>query len=151
MYTRRFFRIALLIPLFIIAAGFVVAYFEQSELYIRLILALLIPYICFTISTLIMCRNYTPNALRRYGFRSPIIFLFFHIGYLLLEYASDMSLASDPAGLVAIMIFSATYTVIFGYLYILILQQALISYLYQQRQSNKYKYGNTFIDGKLQC
>lgn len=151
MHTRRFFRIALLLPLLIIGAGFVATLVERSELYIHLVLTLLIPYVVFTLATGIISRKYSPNALRRFGFRSPILFLFFLIGYLMLEFAFDLSLASNPAGLVAIMIFSATYIIIFGYLYILILQQVLISFLYQQRHKNKYKYGNVFVDGKLQC
>ena len=151
MHTRRFFHIALILPLLFIAAGFVVALVEHSELYIHLILTLLIPYILFALTTGIVSRKFTPNALRRFGFRSPIVFLFFLTGYLLLEYAFNISLASDPTGLVAIMIFSATYIVIIGYLYILVLQQALISFLYQQKHKTKFKYGNLFVDGKLQC
>jgi hypothetical protein len=151
MHTRRFFRIALLLPLLFITAGFVSALIERSELYTHLILTLLIPYVVFAVGTGIISRKYSPNALRRYGFRSPIVFLFFLNGYLLLEYAIDISLASDPIGLVAIMIFSATYVVIIGYLYILILQHALISFLYQHRQKNKHKNRNVLVDGKLQC
>ncbi|KPJ88383.1 MAG: hypothetical protein AMJ53_16915 [Gammaproteobacteria bacterium SG8_11] len=151
MHTRRFFRIALLLPLLFIAVGYVAALIEKSELYTHLILTLLIPYVLFSLITLVISRKYSPNALRRFGFRSPIVFLFFLVGYLSLEYAFEFSLASDPVGLLAIMIFSATYIVIFGYLYILILQQVLISFLYQQRHKNKHKYGNVFVDGKLQC
>ncbi|MCG6970837.1 MAG: hypothetical protein LJE85_13810 [Gammaproteobacteria bacterium] len=148
MHTRRFFVVALLLPLLLIMAGFVAALVNRSGLYTHLILTLLIPYAVFTLATAIISRNYPPNALRRFGFRSPILFLFLLIGYLGLEYAFDLSLASDPTGLVAIMIFSATYIVIFGYLYILILQQALISYIYQQRQKRTYISGVLHIDGK---
>jgi hypothetical protein len=138
-------------PLLFITIGFVVALVEHSELYIHLILSWLIPYVLFAITTLILIRKFPPNALRRFGFRSPMVFLFFLTGYLLLEYTFDISLASDYTGLVAIIIFTATYTVIIGYLYVLVLQQALISFLYQQRQKNKFKFGNPVIDGKLQC
>lgn len=148
MYTRRFFRIAVLLPLLFIAAGMAAALAENSELYIHLILTLLIPYSVFTVAAGIASRIFSPHTLRSFGFRSPILFLFLLLGYLLLEYALDVSIASNPAGLVAIMIFSATYIVIFGYLYILILQQALISYLYQQKQKRTYKSGVLYIDGK---
>ena len=148
MHTRRFFLIAQLLPLLFIAAGFVTALMESSNLYIHLVLTLLIPYVVFTLIMGLVARKLRPNALRRFGFRSPILFLFLLIGYLLLEYAFGVSLASDPTGLLAIMIFSATYVVIFGYLYILILQQALVSYLYHERQKRRYKSGVLHIDGK---
>jgi predicted branched-subunit amino acid permease len=148
MYTRRFFRIALLLPLLFIAAGLAAALAENSELYTHLILTLLIPYSVFTVAAGIVSRISSPHTLRSFGFRGPILFLFLLMGYLSLEYAFNVSIASNPAGLVAIMIFSATYTVIFGYLYILILQQALISYLYQQKQKRTYKSGVLYIDGK---
>jgi len=151
MNTRRFFRIALLLPLLFIGVVYAAALVEKSELYSHLILTLLIPYGLFTLTTIVIGWKYSPNALRRFGFRSPIIFLFFLNGYLLIEYGFNLSLASDPAGLLAIMIFSATYVVIFGYLYVLILQHILVSFLYQQRNKNKQKYGTVFVDGKLQC
>ncbi len=151
MNTRRFFRIALWLPLLFISIAYAAALVEKSQLYSHLVLTLLIPYSLFTLTIAIVSRKYSPNALRRFGFRSPIVFLFFLNSYLLVEYGFNISLASDPAGLLAIMIFSATYVVIFGYLYILILQQVLISFLYQQRHKNKHKHGNVFVDGKLRC
>ena len=151
MYTRRFFLIALLSPILFIAMGLIVALIEKSELYIHLILTLLIPYFLFALTAVFISRNYPPNALRRFGFRTPIMFLVFLISYLLLEFALNLSLASNLTGLIAIIIFSATYIIILGYLYVLILQQALISYLHQQRQKNLYKHGNVFVDGKLRC
>jgi hypothetical protein len=148
MRTRRFFLIALLLPLLFIAAAFAAALMKRSGLYIHLVLSLLIPYVVFTLIMAFTAKKLCPNALRRFGFRSPILFLFLLIGSLLLEYAFGISLASDPTGLLAIMIFSATYVVIFGYLYILILQQALVSYLYHERQKRSYKSGVLHIDGK---
>ena len=96
-------------------------------------------------------RKYHPNALRRFGCRAPIVFLFFITGYLLLEFACHLSLATDIIGLGSILIFSATYVVILGYLYILILEQVFISFLHQQKLKSKYKNGNVFVDGKLRC
>ena len=151
MHTRKFFLTALILPFLFMVTGFVLAVYAKSGLYIHLSLTLLIPYASFALITVIISRKYSPNGLRRFGYRSPIVFLFFITGYLLIEFVFHVSLASNPAGLAAIMIFSATYVVIIGYIYILILGQALISFLYQQRQNNKYKYGNLFIDGKLQC
>lgn len=148
MYTRKFFRIALLPPLLLITAGLSLALMEQSILYTHLILTLLIPYIGFALMSGYFSLSYTPNALRRFGLRSPVIFLFFLIGDLLFEYILDISIASDLIGLVAIMIFFASYIIIFGYLYVLILQQALISYLHQQKQKRTYKSGILHIDGK---
>lgn len=148
MHTRRFFRIAVLLPLLFIVAGLAAALAENSELYTHLVLTLLIPYSIFSIAAGMVSLVSSPHALRSFGFRSPILFLFLLLGYLLLEYTLDVSIASNLTGLVAIMIFSATYVVIFGYLYILILQQALISYLYQQKQKRTYKSGLLYIDGK---
>ena len=151
MYTRRFFRIALFLPLLLIAAGLAVAFAEKSEFYAHFILTLLIPYVFFALTTTFIIRAYTPHALRHFGFRSPIVLLFFLTGYLLLEFALNISLATDLTGLIALMIFAATYTIIFGYLYVLVLQQVLISFLYQQRQKSRLKFGNLSMEGKLRC
>ena len=111
----------------------------------------MISYGGFSLTATIISTKYHPNALRRFGCRGPVIFLLFLAGYLLIEFALHLSLAVDFIGLGSILIFSATYIVILGYLYVLIAEQVFISYLHQQKTKNKYKNGNVFVDGKLRC
>jgi hypothetical protein len=151
MYTRNFFLAAVLLPLVLILAGAIFAALSANGLYIHLMLIFLISYGGFFLTALFVSRRFHPNALRRFGCRGPIIFLFFLAGYLLIEFAFHHSLAVDFVGLGSILVFSATYVIILGYLYVLIAEQVLISYLHQQKLKNKYKSGNSFVDGKLRC
>jgi hypothetical protein len=151
MYTRKFFLAAILLPLLLITAGLISAFASANGLYIHLMLILWISYGGFSFAAILISRKYHPNALRRFGCRGPINFLFFIGGYLLLEYAFHLSLAADFIGLGGILVFSATYVTILGYLYVLIAEQAYISFLHQQKMKNKYKNGNVFVDGKLRC
>lgn len=151
MHTRRFFLRALAAPLVPIALLFLVALSAHDALYTHLTLSLLIPYTAFTLVTSILSRKQSPGALRRFAPRGPLVFLFFLDGYLVLEFGLNLSIASTATGLTAIMIFSATYVVIAGYLYVLILQQVFHSYIHQQKEKLRYKYADGLVDGKLRC
>ena len=151
MYTRRFFLVTLFAPLLFIAFAFFLAVAARDDFYTHLMLTLLLPYSVFSLATTFISRTHPPSALRRFAPRSPLVFLFFLIGYLLLEFVFDVSIATTPTGLTAIMIFSATYVVILGYLYVLVMQQAYISYIYQKKEKHKYKHGHLAVDGKLRC
>jgi len=151
MYTRRFFLATLLAPLPFIAFAFFMALSARDDLYTHLMLTLLIPYTAFVAATYFISRNYTPAALRRFAPRGPLVFLFFLIGYLLLEFVFGVSIATTPTGLIAVMVFSATYVVILGYLYVLVMEQAYISYIYQQKEKHTHKHDHLAVDGKLRC
>lgn len=151
MYTRKFFLAAILLPLLLITGAVIFAVSSARGLYIHLMMTLWISYGSFSLTAVLVSRRYHPNALRRFGCRGPIIFLFFLAAVLLIEFALHLSPATDFIGLGGILVFSATYVVIIGFLYVLVAEQVFISFLHQQKLKNKYKNGNQFVDGKLRC
>jgi len=151
MYTRKFFLAAILLPLLLITTGLIFAVSAARGLYAHIMLILFISYGCFSLTAVFIGLKFHPNAIRRFACRSPIIFLFFLAVCLFFEFALHVSLATDFIGLGGILIFSATYVVIVGYLYILVAEQVFISFLHQQKLKIKYRNGNSYMDGKLRC
>ena len=151
MYTRRFFISATLAPLLIIALMEFGALLTTVKISIGLAVTFIVPYFCFAACMLMIGLKYSPGVLRRLSYRAPVVFLFFQSGYMLLAFWFGISIAKDVVGLGAILIFMATYIVIFGYLYVFVAEQMYISYLYHQRFKNKIKFGSPLLHDKLLC
>jgi len=133
MYTRRYFYIALVLPLIITI--FVVGY-ARLVLFVpvRDVGAMLVPYSSFCLSLILLASKQAPQAIRKLAYRAPLVFLIFQLAYLLLEYSSGVSVAADLSGLTGILVVVSTYVMIFGYLYLLLMEQGYVWYLYHKRQ-----------------
>ena len=132
MYTRRFFVIALAIPLLFLMFGALVAVVVSPN-FPGYLGAILVPYISFFLFFLLWVSRHRPRDIRYAAYRAPLIFLIFQISYLLLEYSVGASLAKDIVGLGSVIVVTSTYAVMLGYLYALLMEQGYFSYLFYMR------------------
>lgn len=153
MHTRKFFLVCLSLPLMIILMATLIGYFSHMALPLDFANTLTIPYLCFSAAMIAWCKHERPSTIRRLAYGAPIIFLLFQIAFLVMQYIYGNSLASDLLGLGGLAIFSATYIVILGYVYVFIAEQVFLSYLANKRSQLKSKLHtkNALINGKLPC
>jgi len=132
MYTRRFFIISLLIPLVFIIFGALVTIMITPKIPGHLG-AVLVPYTSFFLFFVLWASRNTPQAIRYAAYRAPLVFLVFQITYLVLEFGLGVSLAKDIIGLGGVIIIISTYAILLGYLYIFLMEQGYLSYLFYMR------------------
>jgi len=139
MYTRRFFigAILFLLALLLLSVGVVMA--SSAVMSMQLAGALLLPYGCFAVLLTAWSFNQSPASLRSAAYRLPIVFLGFQMSYFGLRYWFGVSYATDLMGLGSIFVITSIYIIIFGYLYVFIVEQYYISYLFQKRAQNTAK------------
>lgn len=132
MYTRRYFIVALALPLLMVLMG--VAYASIfTDARAGNISVLVTPYVCFFLILSFWSLNKTPGRIRRIAYRAPLIFVVFQLTYLVVEYTAGVSLAKDLMGLTGVLVIVATYIIIVGYLYTFIMEQGYFSYLDHKR------------------
>ena len=134
MYTRRYFRFSLLLPLIVLAVGSSVAG-VIIRVPVQLIAGIVVPYMCFSLVFVIWSFGKSPRLIRNVAYRAPIIYLAFEVLYIVLEYAFNVSIAKNAIGLWGILTMASTYIIILGYLYVFLMELGYFSYLYQKRQS----------------
>ncbi|WP_455209273.1 hypothetical protein [Kaarinaea lacus] len=143
MHTRRYFIVAIALPLLVVLAGVLYAgIFTQVNA--GNISRMVTPYICFFLFLSYWSLNNAPQRIRRIAYRAPLIFLAFQLSYLVVEYAAGASLAKDLMGLASVLIIVSTYVIIVGYLYVLIMEQGYFSYLEHKRHPAS-------VNTSLQC
>jgi len=136
MYTRRIFigAILFLLALLLFSVGIIVVF--STVVSTQLAGALIVPYSCFALVMSVWSLNHSPAALRRAAYRLPLLFLGFQMAYFSLRYWFGVSYATDIIGLGSILVIVSIYVIIFGYLYVFIVEQCYISYLFQKRAYN---------------
>ena len=132
MYTRRFFIISLSLPLAFLLFGVMIFVLITPEMPQHLGVVL-VPYVSFYLFFLMWVSRHAPRAIRYAAYRAPLIFLAFEISYLVLEFTLGASIAKDAIGLGGVIVTISTYTVLLGYLYVFLMEQGYISYLYYLR------------------
>jgi hypothetical protein len=132
MYTRRYFLLALTLPLAVVLGGMAVA-LALAAIPATVIGATTVPYLSFLGVMYFWSTRRPPNVIRKVAYRAPIIFLAFEAGYLVVEYSAGVSLAKDLMGLASLLILVAIYIVLLGYLYTFVMEQGYLSYLNQKR------------------
>lgn len=132
MYTRRFFIIGLTIPLAFLLFGVLIVIMAVPEIPKHLG-DIVVPYLSFFLFFLLWLFHQTPRKIRYAAYRAPLIYLAFQIFYLVLEFSMGVSMAKDIVGLGSIIVIISTYAIILGYLYVLVMEQGYISYLFYMR------------------
>ncbi|MGD8571686.1 MAG: hypothetical protein PVG89_09040 [Gammaproteobacteria bacterium] len=132
MYTRRYFWAALTLPLAVVLGGVLVATMLTS-IPVLAVGTLVVPYLSFAVVMYVWSLRQPPAAIRRMVYRTPLIFLCFQVSYQVLEYSTGVSLAKDLVGLGGILVIVGIYIVMLGYVYVFIMEQGYLSYLYQKR------------------
>ena len=134
MFTRRFFIAAVLLPL--VLTVFVVVYARLAlSVSFSHLGAILVPYASFCVILLVMATRCSVRLIRAYAYRVPLIFLLLQDAYLLLEFRTGVSVASHLSGLIGMLVVVSTYVLMFGYLYLLLMEQGYIWYLFHKRQN----------------
>lgn len=143
MYTRRYFFLALALPLVIVLIGVLFSgiFTDVSAATISMILT---PYVCFFLVLSFWSQNKPPARIRRAAYRAPLIFLAFQLAYLVVQYLAGVSLAKDLMGLGGVLVIVSTYIVIVGYLYTFIMELGYFSYLEHKRHPRS-------TDNSLRC
>lgn len=143
MHTRRYFILALALPLLIILMGVLYAaiFTDATAGNISIVLT---PYVCFFLVMSVWSWQNPPGRIRRVAYRAPLIFLAFQLAYLVVEYLAGVSLAKDLMGLAGVLVIVATYIIIVGYLYTFLMEQGYFSYLDHKRHRR-------FADTTLRC
>lgn len=143
MHTRRYFLLALVLPLLIVLVGVLFAgiFADPGASTISMILT---PYVCFFLVLSVWCLNKPPGQIRRVAYRAPLIFLAFQLAYLAVEYMAGVSMAKDLMGLAGVLVIVATYIIIIGYLYTFIMELGYFSYLDHKRHPRS-------TDNSLRC
>lgn len=95
--------------------------------------AMLAPYICFFLFFLVWASRNPPRMIRFAAYRAPLVFLAFQIAYLGLEYYHGASMARDIVGLGGIIVIISTYVILLGYIYVFLMEQSYLSYLFYMR------------------
>jgi hypothetical protein len=138
MYTRRFFVVSLGIPLVFLLLGIAAVFFISGKLP-GAVESILVPYASFFLLLVFWAQRHSPREIRFAAYRAPIVYLIFQIGYLALEFSAGASLAKDIVGLGSVIIIVSTYIIMLGYLYVLLMEQAYFSYLFQKRRHRTLK------------
>lgn len=115
-----------------VAVAAIVGFFS-----IRVVAAILVPYFCFSIYLIIWSYNKAPRVIRDIAYRTPILFLVFEVGYIVLEFVFNVSLARNVVGLAGLLTIVSTYVIILGYLYVFLMELGYFSYLHQKRHSRQ--------------
>jgi len=135
MFTRRFFIAALFLPLILMLI--VVVYAGQVlSLSFSHIGAILVPYTSFCLILSVIFTKRTARWIRTNVYRVPLVFLLFQDAYFLLEFRTGVSVASNISGLIGIIVIVSTYVLMFGYLYLLLMEQGYIWYLFYKRHNS---------------
>ena len=132
MYTRRFFIISLSFPLAFLLFG-VLVFLMISPQIPRHLGVVVVPYICFYLFFVLWASRHSPRAIRYAAYRAPLVFLMFEISYIVLEFSLGASIAKDLVGLGGIIITLSTYSILLGYLYVFLMEQGYLSYLFYLR------------------
>lgn len=132
MYTRRFFLISLGIPLAFLLFGVLIVVFSVPEIPEHLG-DIVVPYLSFFLFFLLWVFHQTPRQIRYAAYRAPLVFLAFQISYLVLEFSMGVSIAKDIVGLSSIIVIISTYAILLGYLYVFLMEQGYLSYLFYMR------------------
>lgn len=133
MYTRRFFITATLAPLLLLVFALVGFFISSADVLVSIVVMLLVPYAVFAGTMILAGLNLPAKAIRQLAYRTPMILLLIQNAYVLLTYWLGFSLANDVIGLGGILIFISIYYIVVGYLYVFIMEQGFISYLFQRR------------------
>lgn len=112
------------------AALMVVFYSDEMPAYLGV---MVVPYVCFFLFFLLWVSRHPPKAIRYAAYRAPLVFLVFQIAYLGLEYYHGASLAKGIVGLSGVVVIISFYVIIIGYLYVLLMEQGYLSYLFYMR------------------
>ena len=93
----------------------------------------IVPYVTFFLFFVLWASRHSPRAIRYAAYRAPLVFLVFEISYLVLEFSLGASIARDLIGLGGIIIIISTYSILLGYLYVFLMEQGYLSYLFYLR------------------
>jgi len=135
MFTRRFFIASVLLPLVLTLFVVVYARFVMSVFFSHLG-AILVPYASFCVILLVLATRCSVRRIRENAYRVPLVFLLLQDTYLLLEFRTGVSVASHLSGLIGMLVVVSIYVLMFGYLYLLLMEQGYIWYLFHKRQNS---------------